>query len=82
MEGRIDFPLSINMLPYTTKQYSKSIDRSKFIYDLSSAVVHKGKLDAGHYYAYCRHGDEVRLLFFFFFFFQLPVFNVFLVLGL
>lgn len=70
MEGRIDFPLSINMLPYTTKQYSKSIDRSKFIYDLSSAVVHKGKLDAGHYYAYCRHGDEVRLLFFFFFFFS------------
>ncbi|BDD55625.1 hypothetical protein MAP00_001119 [Monascus purpureus] len=58
VEGRIDFPLSINMLPYTTKQCSKSIDRSKFIYDLSSAVVHKGKLDAGHYYAYCRHGDE------------------------
>lgn len=57
LEGRIDFPLSINMLPYTTNPDSR-VDKSRYIYDLSSAVVHKGKLDAGHYYVYCRQGDE------------------------
>ncbi|EAW06899.1 putative ubiquitin C-terminal hydrolase Ubp8 [Aspergillus clavatus NRRL 1] len=57
VEGRVDFPLSINMLPYTTNPNSK-VDKSKYIYDLSSAVVHKGKLDAGHYYVYCKQGDQ------------------------
>ncbi|GAB1194865.1 hypothetical protein APSETT444_004116 [Aspergillus pseudonomiae] len=57
LEGRIDFPLSINMLPYTTNPNCRA-DKSRYIYDLSSAVVHKGKLDAGHYYVYCRQGDE------------------------
>ncbi|PWY88442.1 ubiquitin carboxyl-terminal hydrolase [Aspergillus heteromorphus CBS 117.55] len=57
LEGKIDFPLSINMLPYTTRPHAK-VDRTRFMYDLSSAVVHKGKLDAGHYYVYCRQGDE------------------------
>ncbi|PLB34555.1 putative ubiquitin C-terminal hydrolase Ubp8 [Aspergillus candidus] len=60
LEGRIDFPMSINMLPYTTNPNSK-VDKSRFIYDLSSAVVHKGKLDAGHYYVYCRQGDQWAL---------------------
>lgn len=59
VEGRIDFPLSINMLPYTTKAHQKNVNPSKYVYDLASAVVHKGKLDAGHYYAYCRQGDQV-----------------------
>ncbi|RAL03790.1 putative ubiquitin C-terminal hydrolase Ubp8 [Aspergillus ibericus CBS 121593] len=60
LEGKIDFPLSINMLPYTTVPHAR-VDRSRFMYDLSSAVVHKGKLDAGHYYVYCRQGDEWML---------------------
>ena len=59
VEGRVDFPLSINMLPYTTKSQSKNVDKSKYMYDLSSVVVHKGKLDAGHYFAFCRQGDQV-----------------------
>ena len=49
------------MLPYTTKSQSKNVDRSKYVYDLSSVVVHKGKLDAGHYFVFCRQGDQVRL---------------------
>ncbi|KAB8079422.1 ubiquitin carboxyl-terminal hydrolase [Aspergillus leporis] len=57
LEGKIDFPLSINMLPYTTNP-KPGLDKSKYVYDLSSAVVHKGKLDAGHYYVYCRQGNE------------------------
>ncbi|PYH46855.1 putative ubiquitin C-terminal hydrolase Ubp8 [Aspergillus saccharolyticus JOP 1030-1] len=60
LEGRIEFPLSINMLPYTTNPNSK-VDKARFMYDLSSAVVHKGKLDSGHYYVYCRQGDEWML---------------------
>ncbi|KAL6239112.1 hypothetical protein BDW75DRAFT_199647 [Aspergillus navahoensis] len=60
VEGRIDFPLSINMLPYTTNP-NTCVDKSRYTYDLSSAVVHKGKLDAGHYYVYCRQGDEWML---------------------
>ncbi|KAL3428836.1 hypothetical protein BDV09DRAFT_181414 [Aspergillus tetrazonus] len=60
VEGRIDFPLSINMLPYTTNPDS-AVDKSRYTYDLSSAVVHKGKLEAGHYYVYCRQGDEWML---------------------
>lgn len=46
------------MLPYTTNPHPLT-DRSRYIYDLSSAVIHKGKLEAGHYYAYCRQGDQV-----------------------
>jgi ubiquitin carboxyl-terminal hydrolase 22/27/51 len=60
VEGRIDFPLNLNMLPYTTKakQRRAKMDQSRYTYDLASAVVHRGKLDAGHYYAYCRQGDQ------------------------
>ncbi|KAL1964020.1 hypothetical protein VTN77DRAFT_7566 [Rasamsonia byssochlamydoides] len=61
VEGRVDFPLSINMLPYTTKPNSSKVDKSRFMYDLSSAVVHRGKLDAGHYFVYCRQGDQWML---------------------
>lgn len=57
LEGNVEFPLSINMLPYTTRPRSHNI--LNYLYDLSSAVVHKGKLDAGHYYAYCRQGEQV-----------------------
>jgi ubiquitin carboxyl-terminal hydrolase 22/27/51 len=46
------------MLPYTTNP-DTAVDKSRYIYDLSSAVVHKGKLEAGHYYVYCRQGEEV-----------------------
>jgi len=60
VEGRIDFPLTLNMLPYTTKanQRRARTDQSRYMYDLASAVVHRGKLDAGHYYVYCRQGDQ------------------------
>lgn len=59
LEGRVNFPLSINMLPYTTKPNSQKVPKSKYMYDLSTAVIHKGQLDTGHYYAYCRQGEQV-----------------------
>ncbi|KAL2009773.1 hypothetical protein VTN00DRAFT_5580 [Thermoascus crustaceus] len=58
VEGKVDFPMSINMLPYTTKPHSKTAVKSRYMYDLASAVVHKGRLEAGHYYVYCRQGDQ------------------------
>ncbi|OXV08546.1 hypothetical protein Egran_03693 [Elaphomyces granulatus] len=61
VEGKVDFPLSINMLPYTTKPHSQNGAKSKYLYDLASAVVHKGKLEAGHYFVYCRQGDQWML---------------------
>ncbi|KAJ9218349.1 hypothetical protein DTO166G4_215 [Paecilomyces variotii] len=61
LEGRVNFPLSINMLPYTTKPNSQKVPKSKYMYDLSTAVIHKGQLDTGHYYAYCRQGEQWML---------------------
>lgn len=53
------------MFPYTTrgKKYAskaeKSVRISQIWYDLSSVVVHKGKLDSGHYVCYCREAENV-----------------------
>lgn len=30
------------------------IESERLIYDLTSVIVHKGSLDSGHYYTYCR----------------------------
>ena len=50
------------MLPFTTNPQSKRVDRSKYLYDLSSVIVHRGRLDSGHYFVYCRQGDQVSYL--------------------
>lgn len=60
MHGHIDFPITLNMLPYTVKKDKERVDTSKYIYDLSTVVVHKGSMDSGHYYAFTRiAGDKV-----------------------
>ena len=49
------------MLPYTVKKDKERVDTSKYIYDLSTVVVHQGTIDTGHYYAYTRvTGDKVH----------------------
>lgn len=60
MQGKIDFPLEINMQPYTVASTSRPPTRSDtYIYDLASAVVHDGAgLNEGHYIAYIRQGDR------------------------
>ncbi|RAO68887.1 uncharacterized protein BHQ10_004899 [Talaromyces amestolkiae] len=66
MQGKIDFPLEINMQPYTVASNSSSsskkggISRSDiYMYDLASAIVHDGAgLNEGHYIAYIRQGDR------------------------
>ena len=67
MQGKIDFPLEINMQPYTVASGSSSANSKKggttrsdiYMYDLSSAIVHDGAgLNEGHYIAYIRQGDR------------------------
>jgi ubiquitin carboxyl-terminal hydrolase 22/27/51 len=51
------------MLPYVVKKDKDRIDTSKYIYDLSTVIVHQGTMDSGHYFAYTRLGGEkVRIM--------------------
>ena len=53
--GRIEFPLELDMGPYTTISKTKQ----KVWYDLDAVVVHQGdQLQNGHYYAFCRQGSR------------------------
>ncbi|KAJ6170981.1 hypothetical protein N7470_000048 [Penicillium chermesinum] len=63
VNGHIDFPLTLNMLPYTVKKDKERVDTSRYIYDLSTVVVHQGTMDSGHYFAYTRvAGDKWVLM--------------------
>jgi ubiquitin carboxyl-terminal hydrolase 22/27/51 len=66
----VQFPLQLNMLPYTNR--ARGLDPKESLsyelarsctYDLLSVVVHVGEIDTGHYLAYCRVGDQVQLCF-------------------
>ena len=55
-EGKIDFPLTLDMAPYTTKS---SKENDELLYDLESVIVHQGEqISNGHYYAFCRQDDK------------------------
>ncbi|KAI9871069.1 MAG: hypothetical protein M1830_003479 [Pleopsidium flavum] len=64
LDAKLQFPLQLDMFPYTTrgkKHARKSEDAGvspQVWYDLSSVIVHKGKLDSGHYICYCRKGEN------------------------
>ncbi|KAJ5662468.1 uncharacterized protein N7477_010084 [Penicillium maclennaniae] len=62
MNCHIDFPLTLNMLPYVVKKEKDRIDTSKYIYDLSTVIVHQGTMDSGHYFAYTRLGGDKWVL--------------------
>ncbi|KAI1080287.1 ubiquitin carboxyl-terminal hydrolase [Whalleya microplaca] len=59
----VQFPLQLNMLPYTTRgrmpdaKDSQELARS-CTYDLLSVVEHVGEIDTGHYVSYCRVGEQ------------------------
>lgn len=67
MDNPVQFPLQLNMLPYTNRARSRDsrenmeLERS-CMYDLLSVVVHVGEIETGHYVSYCRVGDQVRKL--------------------
>lgn len=57
-EGKIDFPLAIDMAPYTTSPES-STKKDKYVYDLACVVVHQGEnVHNGHYFAFCRQDNK------------------------
>ncbi|KAJ9647158.1 hypothetical protein H2199_002144 [Coniosporium tulheliwenetii] len=70
IETNVRFPLQLDMWPYTTRAKSAAVAEGKkgavsaeppapsCVYELSSVVVHKGKLDSGHYISYSREGSE------------------------
>ncbi|KAJ5871288.1 uncharacterized protein N7529_003641 [Penicillium soppii] len=62
MDGHIDFPLTLNMLPYTVKKDNPPVDMSEYMYDLSTVIVHNGTMDTGHYFAYTRIGNDKWVL--------------------
>ncbi|KAJ5779765.1 Peptidase C19 ubiquitin carboxyl-terminal hydrolase 2 [Penicillium paradoxum] len=62
MNGHIDFPLSVNMLPYTVKKDSLPVDMSQYMYDLTAVIVHQGTMDSGHYFAYTRLENDTWVL--------------------
>ncbi|KAJ5544559.1 Peptidase C19 ubiquitin carboxyl-terminal hydrolase 2 [Penicillium sp. DV-2018c] len=62
MNGHIDFPLTLNMLPYTVKKDHNPVDMSQYMYDLSTVIVHEGTMDSGHYFAYTRLENDKWVL--------------------
>lgn len=55
--GKIDFPLTLNMSPFTTSHSAN--DARKFTYDLECVVVHQGEhIQNGHYFAFCKQDDR------------------------
>lgn len=60
LETRVTFPLQLDMYPYTTryKQGTGNTTQSPCLYELSSVIVHKGKMDSGHYVSYSREGFD------------------------
>lgn len=59
-EGKLDFPLTLDMYPYTSAVLeSDDLDKQpqpmQCVYDLDCVVVHQGDhAHTGHYYAFCR----------------------------
>ncbi|KAF2641347.1 ubiquitin carboxyl-terminal hydrolase-like protein 22 [Massarina eburnea CBS 473.64] len=72
IETKVSFPLMLDLYPYTTEFRSMQPKASKTTttnhninspahslqYELSAVIVHKGKLDSGHYVNYSREGDD------------------------
>lgn len=69
LETKITFPLQLDLYPYTTRAkaaQSKKPQLNGFvpeppntlIYELSAVIVHKGKIDSGHYISYSREGTD------------------------
>ncbi|KAK3487241.1 hypothetical protein B0T13DRAFT_400147 [Neurospora crassa] len=63
IETPVQFPLQLNMLPYTTRARTQDLKdnyelQRSCTYDLLCVVVHVGDMDTGHYISYCRVGDQ------------------------
>lgn len=64
VETPVQFPLTLNMFPYTNRGRSGDSKENYELarsctYDLLSVVEHVGEIDTGHYKSYCRIGEQV-----------------------
>ena len=72
-EGKMDFALTLDMAPYTTRPSARNGEIKKdakgkivherkenpFLYDLDCVVVHQGEhAQNGHYFAFCRQDNK------------------------
>lgn len=68
LETKITFPLELDFYPYTTR-FKKSakaqqsngyipLPQPALIYELTGVIVHKGKIDSGHYISYSRENSD------------------------
>ena len=68
-EGKMDFSLTLDMAPYTTRPPTRNGDAKKkgssnekdkaYVYDLDCVVVHQGEhAQNGHYFAFCRQDNK------------------------
>lgn len=61
-DGKIDFPLVLDMAPYTTAQSTSAatpVPADAYVYDLECVVVHQGdNVHNGHYFAFCRQDKK------------------------
>lgn len=71
-EGKMDFSLTLDMAPYTTRPppppsqqhrngeaKNSSKDSGAYLYDLDCVVVHQGEhAQNGHYFAFCRQDNK------------------------
>lgn len=74
LDAKVHFPTILDLQPYVSRPRAKKsgsdsngakngADAEKGtsprpMYELSSVIVHKGKMDSGHYVSYAREGDE------------------------
>ncbi|EFQ87101.1 hypothetical protein CFE70_005511 [Pyrenophora teres f. teres 0-1] len=74
IETPVRFPVKLDIHPYTTahkaamraaktsgappSNHNVNSPTNALVYELSSVVVHKGKIDSGHYVSYSREGSD------------------------
>ncbi len=56
LNKHVNFPLLLDMSPYTSSQAVNASRAKKIIYSLYGVVEHSGKLNSGHYTAYVKAG--------------------------
>ena len=50
----IEFPMFLNLRPWSTKKDEQISDESYYEYELVGVVVHSGMAEAGHYYSFIK----------------------------
>lgn len=74
IETTVRFPVKLDIHPYTTahkaalkaakasgtpvSNFNTNSPANSLVYKLSSVIVHKGKIDSGHYVSYSREGND------------------------